>query len=266
LVRLDKVFVTADWEELYSGCTLRCLATVIADHCPFILDCSGQVVRRKRFQFERFWTKLEGFNEVVETAWGEVDGDPDPFRRLTAKLKRTARRLMSWCDKKCGCIKLQLMIAREVVMRLDIAMESRQLSPDERGLRARLKQAYLGLASLEHTMARQWAKVAWLREGDANTTFFHQQASYRRQKNAIHSLQVDGAVISDHAAMVEAAFDHFEGLLGMTVERQYSLDLGFLDTHMVDLSGLEAPFTEDEIWEVIQHLPHGKAPGVGNMP
>jgi hypothetical protein len=42
---------------------------------------------------------------------------------------------MIWSDKKIGCVKLQLMIAREVVLRLDITMESRQLSPDERRLR-----------------------------------------------------------------------------------------------------------------------------------
>ena len=97
---------------------------------------------------------------MVESAWGAIDGDPDLFRRLTAKLKRTARSLMSWSDKKIGCVKLQLMTAREVVICVDVAMETRQLSPDERSLRARLKQAYLGLASLEHTMARQRAKLA----------------------------------------------------------------------------------------------------------
>jgi hypothetical protein len=124
--------------------------------------------------------KLDGFSEEVQSAREVVQGDTDPFRRLTAKLKLTARRLMSWSDKKVGCVKLQLMIAWEVVLRLDIAMESRQLSPDERRLRAHLKQAYLGLASLERTMARQRAKIAWLREGDANTAFFHQHAAYRR--------------------------------------------------------------------------------------
>ena len=121
-------------------------------------------------------------------------------------MKRIARQLMSWSDKKARCVKLQLMIAREVVLRLDIAMESRQLSGDERALHAKIKQAHLGLASLERTMARQRAKVAWLVEGDANTTFFHQHASYRCQKNVIRSLQVGGAVVTDHAAMAEATF------------------------------------------------------------
>jgi hypothetical protein len=77
--------------------------------------------------------------------------------------------------------------------------------------------------------------------------FFHQHATYRRQKNVIHSLQVDGAVISDHAAMAEASFTHFEGPLGTSVDRQYSLDLDFLGTQSEELSDLEAAFTEDEV-------------------
>jgi hypothetical protein len=61
--------------------------------------------------------------------------------------------------------------------------------------------------------------------------------------------------------MAEASFTHFEGLLGTPVDRHYSLDLDFLGTHPVDLSELEAAFTEDEIREVVRRLPHGKAPG-----
>jgi hypothetical protein len=110
-------------------------------------------------------------------------------------------------------------------------------------------------------MARQRAKVAWLREGDANTSFFHQHAAYRRQKNVSHSLQVDGATISDHAAMAKATFTHFEGLLGTSVDRMHPLDLDFPGTHSEDLSELEAALTEEEIWEVIRRLPSGKAPG-----
>jgi hypothetical protein len=77
----------------------------------------------------------------------------------------------------------------------------------------------------------------------------------------IHCLQVDGTVISDHAAMAEAAFSHFEGLLGTSVDRLHSLDLDFLGTHPEDLSELEVAFTEDEVWEVVRRLPTGKALG-----
>ena len=105
LVRLDRVFVTVSWEELHASCCLRCLATVVADHCPLLLDCTTQSIGQKCFQFECFWLKLDGFSEVVESAWGAIDGDPDPYRRLTAKMKRTARSLISWSDKKVGCIK-----------------------------------------------------------------------------------------------------------------------------------------------------------------
>jgi hypothetical protein len=52
------------------------------------------------------------------------------------------------------------MIVREVAYLLDDAMESRTLTSDERELRARMKRTYLGLASLERTMARQHAKTA----------------------------------------------------------------------------------------------------------
>jgi hypothetical protein len=71
--------------------------------------------------------------------------------------------------------------------------------------------------------------------------------AYRRQKNTIHSLQVDGVVISDHVVMAEASFTHHDSLLGTTMDRKYSLDLDFLGTHSEDLFNLEVAFNEDEI-------------------
>lgn len=153
------------------------------------------------------------------------------------------------------------MMAREIVYRLYIAMESRLLSPDERALQARLKQSYLGLASLERTMVRQRTKIRGLSEGDATTSFFLQHASYHRQKNVIRSLHVDGAVVVDHAPMAEATYHHFHNLLGQAACRQFSLDIYFLGASLEDLSDLDAPFSKEEVWDVVRRLRHGKAPG-----
>jgi hypothetical protein len=72
---------------------------------------------------------------------------------------------------------------------------------------------------------------------------------------------VDGAVVSDHAAMAEATFTHFEGLLGTSEHRLHSLDLDFLGTYSKELSELEAAFSEEEIWEVVRHARQVKRQG-----
>jgi hypothetical protein len=66
---------------------------------------------------------------------------------------------------------MQIMLASEPILRFDVAMESRQLSPDEIALRLLLKKKLLGLASLERTIARQRSRILWLREGDVCTRF-----------------------------------------------------------------------------------------------
>jgi hypothetical protein len=65
LVRLGQVFITVAWEEMYSSCTLGCLATVVADHCSLLLDYTTRSAGRKWFRFKCFWLKLDGFDEVV---------------------------------------------------------------------------------------------------------------------------------------------------------------------------------------------------------
>jgi endonuclease/exonuclease/phosphatase family metal-dependent hydrolase len=37
LVRLDRVFVTTDWDQLFPDCILQALASSISDHCPLLL-------------------------------------------------------------------------------------------------------------------------------------------------------------------------------------------------------------------------------------
>ena len=118
------------------------------------MDCSPHHTGPKRFHFERFWIKLDGFHAAVADAWAGVD-DPDPFRRVYLRLKLTAGRLQSWGARTTGHATLQLMIARELTARLDATQDYRPLSQSETWLRSNLKRTYLGLASLERSIARE---------------------------------------------------------------------------------------------------------------
>jgi hypothetical protein len=83
-------------------------------------------------------------------------------------------------------------VAREVVFKLDQAQERHALSAVELELRTELKFKCLGLASLSCTIARQWSRILFLKEGDVNTGFFHLQACHRGRKNFIEQRQHQG--------------------------------------------------------------------------
>ena len=91
---------------------------------------------------------------MVAAAWAAPVLGLDAFRVMDVKLRAVAKALQSWSARKVGSVRLQLALAREVVLRLDEAQELRDLSPRERALHRTLKLRVLGLASLARTIAR----------------------------------------------------------------------------------------------------------------
>lgn len=65
LVKLDRVFCTSDWEALFLDCSLQSNASSMSDHCPLVLRLNVGFKGKKRFHFESFWPKMQGFQEVV---------------------------------------------------------------------------------------------------------------------------------------------------------------------------------------------------------
>jgi hypothetical protein len=68
LVRLDRVFCSVDWEDLFPDCLLNSSATQDSDPCPLILRLHDVKRGKWRFHFEAFWTRLDGFQEAVAGA------------------------------------------------------------------------------------------------------------------------------------------------------------------------------------------------------
>ena len=80
-------------------------------------------------------------------------------------------------------------MALEVIKSLDIAQETRELSSAEFRLRQGLKRRVLGYAVIERARKKQTSRVKNLREGDANTKYFHLKANGRGRRNHINRFQ-----------------------------------------------------------------------------
>jgi hypothetical protein len=64
----------------------------------------------------------------------------------------TTKSLSSWSLKFIGSIKMQILLATRVILCLDVAMDSRLLTPEECALCHLLKKKLMGL----HLLSRLW--------------------------------------------------------------------------------------------------------------
>lgn len=96
LERINRVFVSTDWEALFLECFLRALLSSASDHCSMLLYTTLHFVNKKLFCFESFWTKLVDFQEVAKAVWCYEYVIMDQIRRLDALFEGTIRALQSW--------------------------------------------------------------------------------------------------------------------------------------------------------------------------
>jgi hypothetical protein len=123
---------------MYPNVLLQSTATFGSDHCSLILGLKDNKVGKRRFHFEAFWPKLEGFREAVEQVWQSIQPRACPLLALHLKFGAVAKRLQVWSDK-VGHVESQLALAREILHQLEIAQDGRVLNQEETVLKNMLK-------------------------------------------------------------------------------------------------------------------------------
>ena len=264
LVRLDRMFCNHGREAAFPNFALNALATGASDHCPLFLTRQERTVRKAAFKFENHWLKIDGFKEVVTAAWNKPQFG-SAHNVLNKKMAETATALRNWNKKLFSNARLQLHIANEVIFRLDIAQEVRQLTVGEISLRSDLKVRILGLAALERSRRRQASRINFIKAGDACTRFFHLKMAARKRRKYIASLKNQGgSLVWSNNDKQQVLQEYFENLIGKKVRRQHTLQWQHLQINTIQQStGLELdrPFTEDELDQAVRCLPSEKAPG-----
>lgn len=185
----------------------------------------------------------------------------EPYQVLFHKLKKTGVRLSEWSRSLFSKSKLHLHAALRIILELDVAQESRTLSHAEHDLRARLKKRVVSLAVLERSRKKQCARIANLREGDANTKYFHRRINARRRKNHILRLKHNNGWVTEHERKEEIILEHFSSVIGKTNARKKDFNWDHFHFEDCDLGDLDDPFTLEEVHNVIKQMPNDKAPG-----
>lgn len=131
LVQLDRVFCNHDWLALFPAIGLQALSSSLSGHCPLFLCSQQQQPRKATFKVEQFWIRVPGFAEVVSQAWAKPVSGNSPLMRLHNRLRLTSEDLKTWSKTLFSNSRMQLNVANEAILRLDIAQETRQLAEPE---------------------------------------------------------------------------------------------------------------------------------------
>ena len=152
--RLDRFFVSADWESQFIKAVQRCLPRPTSDHSPILLDNAGIRTSPSPFRFELMCLKYERFKEILKRWWQSLVFHGSFSFILVAKLKALKGILKVWNIEVFGKVETNKEALRRVSFWDDLEKE-RVLGLEENEERTKTKYDFKSRALMEEISWRQ---------------------------------------------------------------------------------------------------------------
>ncbi|KAK4395938.1 hypothetical protein Sango_1748100 [Sesamum angolense] len=188
LGRLDRACASGSWSQLFLNATIENLPVSCLDHKVLLIrleDRPTYTLQCSRpCRFEAAWLQSEQCEDIVAASWGSSRGLGGSLE-VASKLASCQQILHWWSRDVFRADKGRLKFLENRLKRLLAGSLTEWIQEEISRTRKELK----GLAARAETVWRQRSKDTWLREGDRNTSFFHQRASNRFHTNQIHKIK-----------------------------------------------------------------------------
>lgn len=207
--RLDRAMVNDRWLEIMPQTTIDHLPSVGSDHTPFLME---MMVRQentiKYFKFLHCWVENSSFIDTVRGCWERVTNGNSMWC-LQQKLKRLSSTLSNWFRKEYGDIFANVRTYEEKVRIAEEEIINNNTEENRTKLHG-INAEYIKFMKLEVSILKQKTQLQWLKEGDANTKYFHALMRGRRRRLFIHKISKDNDTwVEDDEDIATAACEHF---------------------------------------------------------
>jgi len=260
--RIDRFLLSEQWCLTWSNCIQMAVSRGLSDHCPLVLAVDIQNWGPKPVRMLKCWADFPGYDSFVRDTWRSLQICGWGSFVLKEKLKSLKLALRDWHQRHAQNIPARLSSLKENIASLDLKGESEVLSDGEILELHGMSEEMFSLARVSSSINWQQSRALWLKEGDANSKFFHRVMSSRRSRNAIPFIQVNGALVEGVENVRNAVFTHFRAQFHSTLIHRPSMEgLNFLTLPHHEGVSLVRPFTMEEVKAAVWDVDSFKCPG-----
>ncbi|XP_060965178.1 uncharacterized protein LOC133034161 [Cannabis sativa] len=188
-VCLDRTLVSTTWNQLFQSASLSNMGFATSDHSPLFLEpiVVNNFTPSRRFRFENSWLKEPFCFEIVCDVWSQ-----EQHISISSKIKICAEKLSVWGKELIGtlnhCIKSYKADLKKLHGLRDTVFVQRY---------AEIKKKLYDAFDQRESFWKQRAKQFWLKEGDHNSSYFHEVASSRKKKQSAYPTERYTSVVTD---------------------------------------------------------------------
>ncbi|KAJ9561194.1 hypothetical protein OSB04_006354 [Centaurea solstitialis] len=260
--KLDRMLVTTNFFSIWKNPTISVLHRSISDHCPILLKVEELISGPKPFRIFNSWLNDESFQRAVTLSWNSSAFEGTADFILKEKIKALKIELKSWAFLEAKKKNQRKVHIEKALLDWDMKAEQSVMSEDDRIKRDELLFESFQLDHQERSDLIQKARIRWAVEGDENSSFFHSLVNHRRRRNSIKGLVCDGIWSEDTSTIQTAIFNHFaERFHESTPVRPSFICSSFSRLSTDEATGLEKPFSDDEIKDAVWSCDGSKSPG-----
>ncbi|GAU24254.1 hypothetical protein TSUD_23900, partial [Trifolium subterraneum] len=260
--RLDRFLLSEEWCMAWPNSQQVARLRGLSDHCSLVLSANEEDWGPRPLRMLKCWRDVPGYNLFVRDKWNsfQVEGWGDHV--LKEKLKMIKAALKEWHTSHAQNLPSRIESLKVRLAALDQKGEEDILSETEIAYFHGITANIHSLSCLNTSICWQQSRSQWLKEGDANSKYFHFVLANHRRGNTISVLQVDGVAVEGVTPIRQAVFSHFAShFKANNVGRPEIDNLQFKRLSQLKSSSLIKPFSEAEVKSAVWDCDSFKSPG-----
>jgi len=257
--KLDRFLFSEEWCFAWPNCRQVALLRGLSDHCPLMLSVVEENWGPRPVRMLKCWQELSGYKQFVKEKWQTLDVEGWGGFVLREKLKMIKTALKDWHTIHAKNVPGKIEALKNRLSVLDDQVEDGGLSLEEM---RKVTHDIHSLSRISASINWQQARSRWLKDGDADSKFFHLLLSSRHRRNSIVTLKVNDNIVEGVQPIRHAVFTHFkEHFAAPNISRPGAENLLFQQLNVAEGMSLILPFTELEVKNAVWDCDSYKSPG-----